>query len=176
MIINRRTFGHKGVDVGYADHDLEAVRSSLRKLDLIKIARSIVVDRGPEQAAQIADILRSRDGGIVRLNGLPLLLSRGGKVRLEAVLNHDLPGHGLQITLLGLRIAHWLRTQSEELNIFRPCSRGAGVHAESVEHWRRGARDEQFWILAPSSRQSLQPCIPRGKIGRGRFRSAGGGA
>jgi hypothetical protein len=55
MPVDRRILGYVAIHVGDADADADiAVRQALGDFDLVQIARSVVVDGRPEQAAQIA--------------------------------------------------------------------------------------------------------------------------
>ena len=54
MVINRRGFCHKRVHVCDADHHLDiAAGEPLRDFNLVQIARGIVINRRPEQVAQV---------------------------------------------------------------------------------------------------------------------------
>ncbi len=94
------------VYVGHADeHADAAIRQRLGPLDLVKILGGIVVDGGPEQAAQV---LNAGDGGRrgVGLNGGEFGIGSGGKIRLESVLDHGGMGRGDKIEVHRLAGMH----------------------------------------------------------------------
>ena len=70
---------------------------AFRNLDLVKIFRSIVVDRRPEQASQITHLIGSRELRRMRSDLRQLLLRLRRKIRFEALRHHDLPRHRLKI-------------------------------------------------------------------------------
>jgi len=81
MLIDRRLFRNEGIDVGDAYHHLDAaVGKAFGKLDLIEIARSVVVDRRPQKAAQIADTATGADLRRIRFQRRQLLGNFRGKV------------------------------------------------------------------------------------------------
>ena len=60
VLVDGGVLRHGCRNVGHADAHTDAAGDALGPLDLIEIARGVVVDRGPEQAAQIAHICRRR--------------------------------------------------------------------------------------------------------------------
>ncbi len=98
VIVDGRARGHERVHVRDADaHPHRAVGQSLGDFNLIEITRRVVVDRRPQQAAQIAHVRSCRDSGRMRVDGLELGLGGGGKLRLEAVRDHLLARQLLQV-------------------------------------------------------------------------------
>ena len=98
VIVDGRARGHERVHVRDADqHSHRAVGQSLGDFNLIEVARRVVVDRRPQQAAQIAHLRSRCDGGRMRVDGLQLGLGGGGKLRLEAVRDHLLARQLLQV-------------------------------------------------------------------------------
>jgi hypothetical protein len=71
-----------------------AIRDTLNDLNLIEIARGIVVDGGPEQVSHVADIAGRRG-----LRELPEIRELRGdwrrEIRLETILLHDFFGCSL---------------------------------------------------------------------------------
>ena len=64
MAIEEGSVGHAHVDVGHADeHADAAVGQLLGPLDLVEVFRGVVVDGGPEKAAQV---LRARSARAMR--------------------------------------------------------------------------------------------------------------
>jgi hypothetical protein len=74
-------------DVGHADAHAYAAIDSFRKLDLIEIARGVVIDRRPEQAALVTHIA-VECGRRCRANVLELLRASGREIRLKALAHH----------------------------------------------------------------------------------------
>jgi len=57
-------FGHEGIHVGDSDQHFDVPDGQpFGDLDLIEIARSVVVDRGPKQCPQIMNIVTGCDLG-----------------------------------------------------------------------------------------------------------------
>ena len=62
MLVDGSLLGDEGIHVCNTDHDLHiAVGSALGDFNLIQIARGVVVDRGPEEVAKIANIAAGCD-------------------------------------------------------------------------------------------------------------------
>ena len=95
MVVDRRAQSHARVDVGDRDVDLHsAAGQRFRNGELIEITRSVVVDRSPKQATQIADIGSRADRR--RDDGARLGQHRGREFRKKAVFDHGLAGDGLE--------------------------------------------------------------------------------
>jgi hypothetical protein len=78
----------------------------LGPLNLVEIFGGVVVDRGPEQLAQI---LKTGCGRHLRRMGLDrgqLASGAGGKIRLKAVLDHRGMGRGNKIEVYRMAIRH----------------------------------------------------------------------
>ena len=89
MLVDRSLLGDEGIHIRDADHDLHiAIGSAFGDFNLIQIARSVVVDGGPEQVAKIANIAAA---AIVAdlLSAGELVGDRRRKIGMEAVLLHD---------------------------------------------------------------------------------------
>ncbi len=85
-----------GIDVGDRDQDLHlSVGLRLRDRELIEVARVVVVDRGPEEAPQIADG-RARFGDSLR-EGVRLREDLRREVRQQTALDHRPTGDALEI-------------------------------------------------------------------------------
>ena len=55
VLVDGRGFGDESVDVGDADHDFDAaIGKALGDFDLVEVLRSVVVNRRPQQIAEIA--------------------------------------------------------------------------------------------------------------------------
>src|SRR5262249_15686606 len=97
-LVDGRILRNERIDIGDGDEHLRGTGWQLvGDLELIEIARRVVIDRGPEQVAQIG---RVRSGGrrfwcAVDAGELPG--GRRGHVYREPVLAHDLPGGRGQI-------------------------------------------------------------------------------
>ncbi len=96
MGVDRGALRDERVHVGHGDEDLDAaVPEAFGDRQLVEIPGIVVVDRGPEQAAEVAHV-RGRDrrwpvdDGELR-QGVP------GKLGLEALVEHRLPGDLLQV-------------------------------------------------------------------------------
>jgi hypothetical protein len=64
-------------------------------LDLVEIARIVVIDGRPEQRSEIA---QGRIG--LEANGLELALGLGRKIGREAVIDHFLAGRGGEVEVI----------------------------------------------------------------------------
>ena len=90
MRVDCAVAGHQGVDVSDAHQNADvAVWKLVGDLDLVEILRGVVVNRGPEQVAQVVDVSVRRRDRNVRLEGSDLLLNRRWEVRFKAVFDHD---------------------------------------------------------------------------------------
>ena len=106
MAVYDRAEAHARVHVGHADKHANApVGQLLRPLNLVQILRCIVVDRGPEQAAQILRALGGRQFGM-RLNRRYLRVGSGGIIRLKAMLDHRGVGRGNKIEVIRVTVRH----------------------------------------------------------------------
>ncbi len=88
MAVDNRAFYDARVHVGDADqHADAAIGQLLGPLDLIQILGGVVVERGPEQLAQV---MRGRSGRQlgVGLDRAQLGFGSGGEIRLKTVLHH----------------------------------------------------------------------------------------
>ena len=86
MRIERRASWHERIDI--RDRDQQSRDSSLdAHLELIEVARLVVVNRRPRQLTQVAGAVRSR-----RRNPRQLGRDLGRPIRLEAVLHHGAAG------------------------------------------------------------------------------------
>ena len=57
MLIDRGLLRNESIHVRDADHNFDvAIRKALGDLDLIEVARGIVVDGRPQQISQVADV------------------------------------------------------------------------------------------------------------------------
>ena len=84
MLIDGRIFGDKSVHVGDADHHFDvAIGQALGDFDLVEIFRGVVVDRRPQQTAQVANLVGRRQLRRMRPDVRQLLLRFGRKIRLE---------------------------------------------------------------------------------------------
>jgi hypothetical protein len=94
VLVDRGAARHQGIHIGDADRDLDrAVGQPLGDLDLVQVHRVVVVDGGPEEAAQVADAGAITAGGL----GAACLLHRGRReLRLEAVVDHRLTADELE--------------------------------------------------------------------------------
>ena len=71
VAVDRGVLSYQRVDVGDGDKDFHrTARHGFGDRKLIEIARIVVVDRRPEQAAQIANRGAGRRGGLRDLAGL----------------------------------------------------------------------------------------------------------
>ena len=109
VLIDRSQLGHERIDVGDPDHDPDpAIGQTLGNLDLVEVARGVVVDRRPEQISKVANIALSSHfrRPVAQRRKLRLHLRR--KVRPEAALDHDFLCNGLQINVRRIRVPHEL--------------------------------------------------------------------
>src|SRR5208282_1780164 len=76
--------------------------------DLVEIFGGVVVDRRPEQAAQVANLVGGRQ--LRRMGGDvgELFLRFRRKIRFETTRHHDLPRDCLKIDGRGLRVGLWI--------------------------------------------------------------------
>jgi hypothetical protein len=98
MRIDRGVRGDQRVDVGDRDQDARgpvAVRNRYRQL--VEVARVVVVDRRPEQMAQIAHGSVGRGRGA--RDRVRLALRRSRKVRLQPALEHHAMCDAAQVVL-----------------------------------------------------------------------------
>ena len=106
MPVDDRALGHARIHIGHANqHADAAIGQLLGPLDLIQIFRGVVVDRGPQQVAQV---LRARSGGQVgmRLNGGQFGFGSVGKIRLKTVLDHRGMSGGNKIEVQWIAVVH----------------------------------------------------------------------
>ena len=97
-LVDGRIFLHKGVDIGDADHDLHvAVGQAFGDFNLIKITGSIVVDGRPQELAKVAHSSSGSDLRRMRPQLRQLRRHFRRKIRLKAVVDHDLFRGGLQV-------------------------------------------------------------------------------
>jgi len=107
MLVDGGIFGDEGVDVGDAYHDLNAaVGQALGYFDLVEVFRGVVVDRRPEQAAQIGRCGRRGERRGMSRYLRQLLWNGGWEVGLKALGKHDLLGCGLQVQMGRVGIVH----------------------------------------------------------------------
>ena len=95
VLIDWSHFRYEGIDIGDPHHDFDiAIGCTLHDLNLIEVARGIVVDGGPQEVAHVADIARRR--GLQLLPEIRELRGdRRRKIGLEPVLLHDFFGCSL---------------------------------------------------------------------------------
>ena len=97
MAVDDRAGVNARVHIGHADqHANTPIGQLLGPLDLIQILRGIIVDRRPEQAAQIFGSLRRGQLG-VSLNCAQFAVGSGRKIGLKTVLDHRGMGRGDKI-------------------------------------------------------------------------------
>ena len=109
MLVDRGLLRDEGINVGDADHDFHvAIGDAFGDLDLIEVARGVVVDGRPEQIAQIADVSVGRDLRRMGLQFGELLRNLGRKFWFEAVMLHDFFGGGLQVEMRRIGVWHEL--------------------------------------------------------------------
>jgi hypothetical protein len=95
MVVDRRAVAHQGVHVGHGDQHLDpAVGRGFRHGELVQISGVVVVDRDPEEPAQVAylGIAAGRGGELPGFGH-----GRGGEVGQEAALFHGAAGDGLEV-------------------------------------------------------------------------------
>jgi hypothetical protein len=86
---------HQLVHVRYGDEEPDVVVGQpLRHLDLVQVPGLAVVDRGPEERAQVTDA-----GGRGLLEGLDFAVDLGGEIGDEAVFCHRPPGRGTEVEI-----------------------------------------------------------------------------
>jgi len=96
MNVNRSPLRHRCIHVSDTDHHFDAaIGKTLREFNLIEVARSIVIDRRPQQTPQIAHIACRGDLGWMGLQFSQLLRNLRRKIRLKPALLHDLFCNGL---------------------------------------------------------------------------------
>jgi hypothetical protein len=99
VAIDGGSFLDRPVHVRDRHHDANATAHSLGYLGLIEITRSVVVDRGPKELAQILNVAGGgRDGP--RFDRVELLLSTPREIRIEAVVDHLLFGGSDEIEMI----------------------------------------------------------------------------
>ena len=105
MPVDRGVLLYQSVDIGDGDQDLHrATRRGFRYRQLIKISGVVVIDRRPEQTAQITNRGTGLRGG---LRNLPGLVDDGRrKVRQQPMLEHCLMRDGLEVVLAGCVCGH----------------------------------------------------------------------
>lgn len=109
VLVDRRQLGRERIYVGDADHDLDAaIGQPLGDLDLIEIARRVVIDRRPEQASEVAYIYIGGDFRRMVSERCELFRYSRRKLRLKAVLDHDFFRDGFQVAVIGAGIVHAL--------------------------------------------------------------------
>ena len=107
--VNRRPLADERVHVGDGDLDpRRAVGQAFRDLELIEVARRLVVDGRPGQLAQVADALAGADGRRVRLQRGDLAQDLLREFGLEAMRAHGVGGGSLKVDVSGgvLHISH----------------------------------------------------------------------
>ena len=101
MLIDGTGFRDVIVNVSNADQHLDiAVGQLLGDFDLVEVPGGVVVDGGPEQGAEIADVPVGRRLGTGPEVG-QFLLHLWREVGIETVFDHHLAGDGLQIDMQG---------------------------------------------------------------------------
>ena len=109
MQVDGSLLGDECIHVRDADHDLHvAVRATVGDFDLVKVTRSVVVDRRPEQVSQIANVASRHNLRRLRFQIEKLLRHLRRKVRLESALLHDLFCDGLQVEVRRIGVVHEL--------------------------------------------------------------------
>src|SRR5271166_515697 len=117
MGIEKRTFVNARVDIRHAHQYTDAaVGQLLGPLDLVEISRGVVIDRGPEQIAQVGKAVGCGKGGL-RLDSGQFRVGSGRKVGLKSVLDHGGMRRGNQIDMKGMigmhmRSCSWARNAS----------------------------------------------------------------
>ena len=107
VLIDGSLFRDERVDIGNADENFHAaIWLSFGNFDLIEIARSVIVNRRPEEVSQIAHIFSRGDLGRVSAQVSQLFLDGRGEIGVESALPHDFFGCGLQIDLSWLGVRH----------------------------------------------------------------------
>ena len=117
MGVEQCAFVHARVDIRHAHkHADAAVGQLLGPLDLVEIARSVVVNRGPEQIAQVSKAVGCGKGGL-RLDGGQFGVGSGREIGVKTVLDHGGVRRGNQIEMkrmigMHLRSCSWARNAS----------------------------------------------------------------
>ena len=156
--VNRCLLGDKGVDVRNADHDFHvAIRGAFGDFNLIEVARRIVVDGGPEQIAQVAEIASRGDLRRMGFQVGKLLRNLRREIRLEAVALHDCFCGGLQVELRSIDVGHEL-----------PVRKWDGFRLSRWEGgMRRGAHRKRCRLRLPKSVRKIARHTLDGKEVRG---------
>jgi hypothetical protein len=107
VLIDGRILGHEGIYIGdsYQHFDI-SVGQAFRHFDLVEIARSVIVNRRPQEIPQIPYV---RACGRLRRMCFQLgklLRDLRRKFRLEAVLQHDFFSYGLKVNLRRMGAVH----------------------------------------------------------------------
>ncbi len=90
VIVDRRALVDDCVDVGHGDQEARLSPAQvLGDRELIEVAGVVVVDRAPEQLAEIADLALWRGRP---LDPVELLLDGGGEFGLQTTVDHGLLG------------------------------------------------------------------------------------
>ena len=110
------------IHIGHPHQHADSAGDALGPLDLVEIARIVVVDGGPEQRGQIAQAAVR-----LRVDGGELPLGFGREIGLEAVIDHLLARGGSQIKLV---VGHRV--------ISLPASRPAAAIASNESHSAEG--------------------------------------
>ena len=98
LAIQRRTLRHRPIHIRNSHQQTHAARRKFfDKFDLVQVARSVVVNRRPEQRAQIAGSRRGFGRGF--LQRLHLRADFRGKVRCKPRVNHRLTRPRLKIKM-----------------------------------------------------------------------------
>src|SRR5260370_29422080 len=98
---------NKGVYVGDANHHFDvAIRQALGDLDLVEVFGCVVVNRGPQQAAQITYLVGRRKLRRTRADVCQLVPGLSRKIPLETVPPPDLPRNCLKIERRSPRLVH----------------------------------------------------------------------
>jgi len=114
MAIEQRALVDARVDVRYSyQHADAAVGQLLGPLDLVEIARGVIVNRGPEKAAQVGEAVGCGEGGL-GLDGGEFGVGTGREIGVKSVLDHGGVGGGDQIEVEGVigrhgRSCSWAR-------------------------------------------------------------------
>jgi hypothetical protein len=98
VLIDGSFFWYKSVDISDSHHDLDiAVGQAFGDFNLIKITGSIVVDGRPQELAKVAHSSSGSDLRRMRPQLRQLRRHFRRKIRLKAVVDHDLFRGGLQV-------------------------------------------------------------------------------
>jgi hypothetical protein len=115
MPIDRRSDVHIRIHVGDSDANANAAAYAVGHFDLIEIARRVVIDRGPQQGAEIAAV----GGRRARLKRGQLLIGSGREVGVEAFLQHFPAGGSRKVEVI---IGHAKRKGSTARPLIGPWS------------------------------------------------------